>query len=200
MNIIDAIHQRRSVKAFDPDHQISEEDTRALLSAALVSPTAFNLQHWRFVLVEDPDVRARLREAAWGQKQVTDASLLIVLCADLRSWEKDPTHYWRDAPDHVRDRMADAITNYYRDNPRLERDEAMRSCGIAAQTLMLAAKGLGYDSCPMDGFDFGQVADIIQLPEDHVVSMFVAVGKALQPAPPRSGPLDPDTAIVRDTF
>ena len=51
-----------------------------------------------------------------------------------------------------------AIDQYYRGKDQVQRDEAMRSCGIAAQTLMLAAKSMGYDSCPMDGFDFDEVA------------------------------------------
>jgi nitroreductase len=53
----------------------------------------------------------------------------------------------------------------------------MRSYGIIAQTIMLAAKSLGYDSCPMDGFDFEKVAQLIRLPDDHVIAMFVAIGK-----------------------
>ena len=58
----------------------------------------------------------------------------------------------------------------------------MRSCGIAAQTLMLVAKAMGYGSCPMDGFDFDTVAELINLPEDHVITMFVVIGKATQEA------------------
>ena len=76
----------------------------------------------------------------------------------------------------------------------------MRSCGIAAQTLMLAAKEMGYDSCPMDGFDFDAVGKLINLPDDHAIAMFVAVGKALQPAYPRSGPLAVAEVVVQDRF
>ena len=74
------------------------------------------------------------------------------------------------------------IAPFYSENPDLQRDEAMRSVGIAGQTLMLAAKAMGYDSCPMIGFDPARVAEIIKLPKDHVIGMIVVVGKALKPA------------------
>jgi len=76
----------------------------------------------------------------------------------------------------------------------------MRSCGFAAQTLMLAAKGMGYDSCPMDGFDFEKVAELVNLPDDHVISMFVAIGKATEPANPRGGQLPLSEIVLKDRF
>ena len=62
----------------------------------------------------------------------------------------------------------------------LQRDEAQRSIGMAMQTLMLAAQDLGYDSCPMIGFDIDEVAGLIRLPEDHVMGPMVAVGKGIK--------------------
>ena len=65
---------------------------------------------------------------------------------------------------------------------------------------MLAAKDMGYDSCPMDGFDFDEVAEMINLPEDHVISMFVVVGKAIKEANPRAGQLDYSEVVIEDSF
>ena len=65
---------------------------------------------------------------------------------------------------------------------------------------MLAAKEMGYDSCPMDGFDFEKVAQLIQLPDDHVISMFVAIGKGTKNAWPRGGQLDIDEVVIQDKF
>ena len=79
-------------------------------------------------------------------------------------------------------------------------DEVMRSCGIAAQTLMLAAKSMGYDSCPMVGFDFDAVGRLINLPEDHVIAMMLAIGKATAPANPRGGQLPVEEVVVRNRF
>lgn len=195
-----AIESRRSVKQFDPNHRLTEQEIDDLLSSAILSPTAFNIQHWRFVLVQDPDLRQQIREVAWNQAQVTDASLLVIVCADLNAWQKQPERYWQNAPQAARDFLLPAIQDYYQDKPQVQRDECMRSCGIAAQTLMLSAKAIGYDSCPMDGFDFEQVGKLIHLPEDHVISLFVAVGKALQPAQPRGGQLPVHEVVIKNRF
>jgi len=200
MDTITAIQSRRSVKQFDSKHVLSEQEVESLLSLAVLSPTAFNIQHWRFVLVRDPALRQQIRQVAWDQAQVTDASLLIVVCADLNAWKKQPERYWRNAPEPTRDFLLSAINAYYDGKPQVQRDEAMRSCGMAAQTLMLSAKAMGYDSCPMDGFDFDEVGKLIQLPDDHVISLFVAIGKGLQPAQPRGGQLDIGEVVMTDRF
>jgi nitroreductase len=179
---------------------MSDQEIDQLLSLAILSPTAFNIQNWRFVVVKDPELRKQIREASWGQEQVTNSSLLVIICADLKAWEKEPQRYWRDAPEAVSEFMIPAIAGYYQDKDQVQRDEAMRSCGIAAQTIMLAAKSLGYDSCPMDGFDFDKVGELINLPSDHAISMFVVVGKATKEAWPRPGQLDLAHVVVNNRF
>lgn len=200
MNVLTAIESRRAVKHFDAGHRMPEEIERRLLESAILSPTAFNIQNWRLVVVKDADLRRQIRAVAWDQAQVTDASLLVVLCADLRAWQKQPERYWRNAPKPVQDFLLPAIKAYYEGKDQTQRDEAMRSCGILAQTLMLSAKELGYDSCPMDGFDFPAVAKMINLPADHVISMFVAIGKAVKEPWPRGGQLPLDEVVIQNRF
>lgn len=200
MNIKEAISTRRSVKYFDPDHIMTEFEVETLMSHAILSPTAFNIQHWRFVRIEDKEKRQAIREASWDQSQVTDASLLLVLCADLNAWEKQPERYWRDAPKEVQDFLLPAIEDYYTNHHQAQRDECLRSSSIAAMTIMLMAKEMGYDSCPMDGFDFDKVARIIQLPHDHIITMMIAVGKKTQDANPRGGQLALDEVLLTDQF
>ncbi len=200
MKTVEAIHARRAVKHFDANHSMSTEEVNELLSLAVLSPTAFNIQNWRFVVVTDKELRKQIREVAWDQAQVTDASLFMVLCADLKAWERESSRYWVNAPKEVQEFMIPAIDAYYRGKDQVQRDEAMRSCGIVAQTLMLAAKSMGYDSCPMDGFDFDKVAELIQLPDDHVIAMFVAVGKGTKEAWPRPGQLNLDEVVIENRF
>jgi len=200
MDTIEAIKLRRSVKHYDPQHKLSDDEINRLLSLAVLSPTAYNIQNWRFVVVSDPELRKKIRAAAWDQAQVTDASLLIVLCADLKAWEKNPQRYWSNVAKETQDFVLPMIDQYYREKDQVQRDEAMRPCGFAAQTLMLAAKAMGYDSIPMDGFDFDKVADLIQLPDDHVISMFVAIGKATKEAWPRGGQLLLDEVVIDNVF
>ena len=200
MRTVDAIRSRRSIKHYDENHEMSEEEVNELLSLAILSPSAFNIQNWRFVVVTDTALRKKIREVAWDQAQVTDTSLFIILCADLKSWEKQPGRYWVNAPTEVQEFMLPAIDEYYRGKDQVQRDEAMRSCGIAAQTLILAAKSMGYDSCPMDGFDYEKVGELIKLPDDHVIAMFVAIGKGTKEAWPRPGQLELDEVVIKDSF
>ena len=200
MDTFEAIKTRRAVKHYDPNHQMTADEIEQLMSLVKLSPTAFNIQNFRFVSVQDQSLRESIRAVSWDQAQVTDASLLLVLCADLKAWEKEPVRYWDNAPEEVRDFMLPAIDQYYRDKEQVQRDEAMRSCGIAAQTIMLAAKAMGYDTCPMDGFDFDAVAKLINLPDDHVIAMFVVVGKATKAAWERPGQLPIDEILLKDHF
>lgn len=199
MNVSHAIEARRAIKAYDATHQMSDAEIERLMSLAMLSPTAWNIQHWRFVVVRDPDLRSKIRAAAWDQSQVTDASLLVVLTADVKAWQKDPARYWRNAPE-VQDYLVGAMTQFYEGREWLQRDDAMRSCGIAAMALMLAAQELGYQSCPMDGFDFDAVGRLVNLPADHAVAMFVVIGKGTEEPKPRGGQLPLSEVVIRDRF
>ena len=200
MNTLDAIRERRAVKHYDASFVMPEADKKELLELALLAPTSFNIQNWRFVLVESPEQKEAVRKVAWNQAQVTDASMTFVLCADVKSWSREPGRYWKNAPQEAQDFLIPAIGNFYDGREWIQRDEAMRSVGIVAQTLMLAAKAKGYDSCPMIGFDQDEVAKLINLPEDHVIGMMVVIGKATEPARPRGGQLPLDEVLVIDSF
>ncbi len=200
MDVINAINTRRSVKYFSTSYQMPEEDIHQLLSTTMLSPTAFNIQNWRFAIIRDPKLRSQIKTIAWGQPQITDASLLIALCADLKAWDKSPERYWSHAPENIQQIMIPSIDLYYRGKPQIQRDEALRSCGIAAQSLMLTAQSMGYDSCPMVGFDFPEVGKLIRLPSDHILTMLVAIGKTTVQPWLRGGHLSYDEVVLTDRF
>ncbi|MDD3759898.1 MAG: nitroreductase family protein [Acidithiobacillus sp.] len=199
MDVITAVQKRRAVKSFDPQHQMSAETRRVLLENAALAPSAYNIQHWRVVDVQDPQLRQAIREVAWGQAQVTDASLLLVLCADLDAWQEEPQRYWATSPQPVQDFLLPKLDEYYRGKPQVARDEAMRSLGIFGMTVMLLAQDLGYDSCPMDGFDFDAVARLIHLPKNYVIGYMVAVGKGMDNAWERNR-LSSSDWLIKDHF
>jgi nitroreductase len=202
MDTFTAIENRRSIKHYDPSHVMSEPDVRQLMEAVLLSPTSFNMQNWRFVLVDrrDPALREQLWQACWKQDQIKDAALVVALCANLKAPMEQPERYWRLAPEAVQQMIVPMIGSLYQDNPQLQRDEAMRSGGLAGQTLMLAAKAMGLDTCPMVGFLPDKVAELIQLPPDHVITMLITVGKANKPANVRSGPLPYEEVVFQQRF
>lgn len=200
MDAIEAIRQRRAVKHYDPNHRLTADEIKLLLDIAAQAPSSFNIQHWRIVNVTDPVLRAQLREAAFDQAQVTDASLLFVICTDIKAWEKDPQRYWVHAPKEAQDILVPWINPFYSGKEQLQRDEAMRSVGLILQTLMIGAKAMGYDSCPMIGFDIEKVGQIINLPKDHAVGAMLVIGKGIQSAWPKPGFIPIGEMLIENCF
>jgi len=201
MDTFDAIYQRRAIKHFDPEHQLTNEEESKILEAAIQAPTSFNIQHWRFVIVRDPALRQRIRtEFGNDQAQMTDASLLIVMTADTMAWAKEPRRYWQNAPQEVCDLLVNWMGPFHEGREWLQRDEAQRSIGLAMQTIMLSAKAMGYDSCPMIGFDIDKVAELINLPDDHVMGPMVAIGKKTKDSWPKPGQLPLKQLVFENSF
>ena len=200
MDTLSAIKERRSIKHYDSQHQMTEAEINTLMEHALLSPTSFNMQNWRFLVVKDQEIKNKLKAASFNQSQVADASIVILICGDLNAWAKEPQRYWRNAPEAVQSQIVPMIGGFYKNNEQLQRDEAMRSAGIAGQTIMLAAKAMGYDTCPMIGFNPQQVAEIVNLPKDYVLGFMVVVGKATESAKDRSGQLNMSEVVFFDKF
>jgi nitroreductase len=201
MNTIEAIYNRRAVKHFDKEHQMTREEETKLLEATIQAPTSFNIQHWRFVILRDLELRAKIRtEFGNDQAQITDASLLVLFTADVKAWQKNPARYWVNAPKEIADLLVGWMGPFHEGREWLQRDEAQRSIGIAMQTLMLAAQELGYQSCPMIGFDSEKVAELVKLPNDYVMGPMVAIGKGTKAPWPKPGQLSLDELVVENSF
>lgn len=200
MDTFEAIRTRRAIKQYDPSHRFTAAEEAQLLDLAMQAPSSFNLQHWRLVKVSDPALRKEIRAAAWDQAQVTDASLLFVITADLKAWEKNPARYWRNVPENIQGMIVPMIKPFYEGKEQLQRDEAMRSVGFIAQTLMLATRAMGYDSSPMIGFDAAKVAELIKLPRDHAVGMMLAIGKGTRDALPKGGFIERSELLIENYF
>ena len=200
MNITEVIEARRSVKNFDPEHIMPEEDLAELIRLTKLAPSSFNMQNYRLLVVRDKEIRKQIRNLAWDQAHVTDASVSFILCADLTAHQKDASLYWSHAPQEVQDIIGPMIKPFYEGNDRLIRDEAVRSTGLAGMTLMLAAKGLGYDSCPMIGFDAEKVAELIKLPPHYALSFMIPVGIPTQTGWDRGQRLSDDIVVSYDKF
>ena len=199
MDLLDAIRTRRSVKHYDPEHKISDEEIRHLFEYVALTPSSFNMQNWHFVAVRDQDTQDKLCAASWNQAQVKDASLTVILCGSMDAYKK-VDRFLRLAPDDIKGLFTKMIPGFYEGNDRLLRDEACRSIGLAGMNMMLMAKEMGYDSCPLIGFDPKQVSEICSLPENQVPLMMVTIGKGLEPARPRMGLLNLEEIVSFDTF
>jgi nitroreductase len=200
MNLDEAIQNHVAIKRFDSAHKMTKKAREKLLATVSLFPPSFKIHNWDFVVVDDPERRKQLRRATWNQAQVTDASILIILCTHLQAWRDESLHCWHHSHEPLESVIMPARYDRFGDLDPMQRDEAMRSGGIVAQTLMLSAQTLGYDSCLMDGFDADSVADLINLPYDHAICMFIAIGKSLERIPAATDEHATEKPIITDSF
>ncbi len=176
MDFTNVCEGRRSIKKFDSNHAISDTELSAMFEQVRLTPSSFNLQHWRFVVVRDKDKKAALRGAAYNQEQVENASAVVVVLGKLNAHE-DAERLYADAPQSVQDSMVPMIASFYTDKPTMQRDEAIRSASMAALTLMYAAHNAGYATGPMIGFDPEAVGKLIEIDNDHIPVMLIVLGR-----------------------
>lgn len=175
--------------------KLSDEEINQLLSLTALSLSAFNVNNCRFVVIRDPELRKQINKFSVNQSQVPHTASLIVLCADLQHWEKiSKGNGEPGSGDSSRKKTA------RRNSDQMQRDEAMCSCGIAAQTLMLTAKAMNYDSWRLEGFDSEGVGKLINLPQDYVVAMLLVVGKNIKQLSQNVGQFTFHDVVVLDQF
>ena len=169
-NIIDALKWRYATKKFDATKKLSQEQFDTVLESLHLSASSYGLQPWKFIVVTNPEIRAKIKAAAWNQTQITDASHLIVLAvqttvdaayvdrfvASVSKTRNVPV----DALKGYADMMKGSIAGR---TPESVVDWSSRQVYIALGTALTAAAVSGIDACPMEGFDPKQVDDILGL-------------------------------------
>jgi nitroreductase len=199
MEFSETIKQRQSVKSYRTDKVIGDSDLDELMQEVVLSPSSFNLQHWKFVAVKNNDIKKEIKEAAWGQEHVASCSFLIAVCGKLNAFEDAPAIYQEVDPS-IKDKVLPMIKGFYENKEQLQRDEAIRSASLAAMTLMFGAVNRGWDTCPMIGFDTEAVSKILELDKFHIPVMLLTLGYRKEDPRPRS-PRRPIAEIVKvDTF
>lgn len=216
--ILEAYQFRHACKQFDPDRTLPEEDFRFILEAARLSPSSVGLEPWRFVVLQNSELREKLRSISWGaQGQLPTASHFVVILArtmkDLRYDAPYVTHMMKEVhhiPKEIVDQM---LTGNYRifqesDFRLLESDRAMfdwacKQAYIALGNMLTAAALIGVDSCPIEGFDKAQAEQLLReeglLEDDRFgIACFAAFGyRVREPRPKSRQALDDIVTWVR---
>lgn len=195
MNFSDLVQARRSVRDYDLAQPVTDTDLKAIFDDVILSPSAFNLQPWVFVVVRGAEQKKRLRAAAMDQAQVENCGAAIVVCARLDAHVDAPTLY-AQAPAAVRERIVGMTAQMYGGNAQFARDEAIRGASLAAMTLMYAAKARGLDTGAMIGFDPQAVAEVVGLTDNYLPAMLIVMGHGQAPATPR-GYRKPVSEVVK---
>lgn len=156
---IQALEWRYATKQFDPAKRIDEPVVQRLLDVLRLSPSSFGLQPWRFLVISDPALRARLQPHAWNQSQITDASHLVVLCG-RNSMDADYINSFIERTASERQIPAQSLDGYRQMMlsclPMMQGEKGQawmtHQVYLALGFLMSAAAAAGVDSCPMEGF------------------------------------------------
>jgi nitroreductase len=182
-NFLKVLNERTSAEHFDSATPISVQEIKELISEACQAPSAFNIQHWRFIAVTDERIKERLKGTtiAPNQGRVADAPLIFLILGDLKGHKRlegilDEAVHANLLPPEVAEIWLTMANGMYGSDPRLARDEAIRSGSLAAMTLMLAAGNRGYVSCPI-GFNPVQVMEILSISDRYVPVMMLTVGR-----------------------
>lgn len=175
------IESRTSVNHFQPNRRLGDEVIESLVSQATKSPSAYNMQNWRFIVVQSDSAKVRLKSAAYEQQKIVDASVAFIVCGTLAAPVQlaaalQPCVEANIMEQQMVDGWVALASSSHVGNPALQRDEAIRSASLAAMTLMLAAQGMGLGSCAMSGFDAMQVVREFGLSATELPVMIVVVG------------------------
>ncbi len=123
METLVAIAKRRSIKKFDSEHRLTAAEIERLMETVILSPTAYNIQNWRFVVITDADQKQEMRDIGWNQEQFSHCSALIIVCGDRNAYDQETERYWAHAPAETRDMLVGMIKQNYGANPAAQRDE-----------------------------------------------------------------------------
>lgn len=176
-----AIRERRATPSFDGE-PIPAVDLRQILDAGLHAPSGYNIQPWRFVVVQNPEQRKRLRAASYNQAKVEEASAVIVACGDRDGWRKDLDeilHMGREGgmPEAYAAQAAQGVPNYMQSfNEWQMAGWLNKHVMIAVTSMMLMAETMGYDTAPMEGFEQQKVCETLKLPMSYWVVALLAIG------------------------
>lgn len=176
-----AIAERRASPSFD-GAPIPPEDLRRILDAGLHAPSGYNIQPWRFVVVQSPEQKKRLRAASYNQAKVEEASAVIVACGDSDGWRKDLELMLQQG-------LEGGMTEGYADQARISVPNYLSSFNsdqmkgwlnkmvmLAFTHMLLMAEVMGYDTAPMEGFEQDKVHEVLRLPLSYWVVALLGIG------------------------
>ncbi len=183
MNFLELLQKRFACKEF-VQKKIEDKDFNYILEAGRLSPSSFGMEPWRFLVIQNQDIKKQLRPLCWNQKQITTCSHLVVIWADIEAVQ-DESYIWKM---FARRELSKEATKAY-----IERYKAFlqtqnldcwtqKQCYIAAANMMSAATAKGVDSCPIEGFEKEKVEKFLGVSN---IALLLAFGYCAMQKPPK---------------
>ncbi|TCV90388.1 NAD(P)H-dependent oxidoreductase [Sulfurirhabdus autotrophica] len=185
--LLDAFYFRHACKLFDDSRKIPQSDLDFILEAGRLSPSSMGLEHWKFIVVQSPQLKVKLRHACSDQPQISSSSDVIVILAKISDLQPDSAYVIAQfsrlnlPPDKTEE-----FHQFYREfvQNRDLTDWSVAQCHIAAANMMTAAAAIGIDSCPIGAFGTDQVRHILQIDHNqYEVALVLPIGYRKHPQP-----------------
>lgn len=181
MNIIEKLNWRYATKQFDKNKKLSAEQLNKILEATNLSASSLGLQPYQILVIENPEIRASLRKAAWDQSQLTDASHVILFAAQTNVSDDNAEKLLnrisetRNIPREALAEYESMMKGFIGSRSQEELTEwAARQAYIALGFLLVTCAVDGIDTCPMEGFDKDQFDSLLGLKEKNLTSVVMA--------------------------
>ncbi|WP_200762915.1 NAD(P)H-dependent oxidoreductase [Nitrosophilus alvini] len=186
-----AMYFRHACKVFDETKKIPKDDFEYILECGRLSPSSFGMEHWRFLVITDENLKKRLKPVCWNQAQITTCSHLVVIKAQKEILKPD-SDYVRKMFERrgLPEDMTKAYIQKYTEFMQEKKDEeklfcwSAKQCYIALANMMTGAAFIGIDSCPIEGFEKEKVENILNIDtKKEEVAVLSAFGYRVQPQP-----------------
>ena len=183
MDVIQALKERRSINFFDASRSIPDDTINELLSIANLTPSSYNLQPWEVIIVKSPDRKQALRKCAFSQPKVEEASIVLIIIANPGAIEENIDRvvavmiekgYLK--PEAAENAKKGPYRLYDQKDTLKRKLFAVKNTAFFGMSIMAAARGLGLESHPMDGFDEAMVKKEFDIPDDRIIPLLLAVG------------------------
>ncbi|NEQ62484.1 MULTISPECIES: nitroreductase family protein [Moorena] len=204
----EAIEQRRAARSFRPD-PIPKEILTEIFRLGVRSPSGFNLQPWRFIVLQEQANKEKLRACAFDQRQVTEAPVVLICCGDRRVTQTDYIESVIQLGKNVggvndayADFMRSSIPQMFEYHVSFQSPETWtnRHTMLAVAHLMIVAKSFGVDTCPMEGFVSAQVKEAFNIPAEVDVCCLLPMGYAGEPFKLYGGRFDIEQVYYGESF
>ena len=191
MNYLEILKFRHACKIFDESKKIGAGEFDFILEAGRLSPSSTGLEQWDFLVVQNKELREKIKAVSWNQVQITSCSHLVVILAKIKEVKVDSSYIDKmiarradKDPEAIAARQKFFLLSNFKNDDELTFQWSHEQCMIAATNMMNAAASLGIDSCPMEGFDRHALNEILGLDESEKrVAIVVPFGYRLNPQP-----------------
>ncbi len=177
------VRERRSANKFIKNIKIPKKDFNDIFKELSLAPSAFNLQHARYYVVEDKELMEKVYEAAFQQYKIKTASATIIVTGDKNAYLSADKIYEGSMMLGMLDKteyeiMINTIKNLYEGwGESFKHDEAIRNASLSAMLFMLLAKDKDWDTCPMIYFDKDKISGLLNIPDNEVPVLMITMGK-----------------------